>query len=40
MPVIIATKEEVQEYFESDALGQSKLKLLLVDLSSFNKPFM
>ena len=39
MPVIVATKEEVQEYYESDALGQSKLKLLLGDLSSFNKPF-
>jgi hypothetical protein len=37
MPVIIGTKQEVQEYYESDALGQSKLKLLLGDLSSFNK---
>jgi hypothetical protein len=39
MSVIVATKEEVQEYYESDALGQSKLKLLLGDLSSFHKDF-
>jgi hypothetical protein len=39
MPVIVATKEEVQEYYESEALGQSKLKLLLGDLGSFHKEF-
>lgn len=39
MSVIVATKEEIQEYYSSDALGQSKLKLLLGDLSSFNKEF-
>lgn len=39
MPVIVATKQEVQEYYESGALGQSKLKLLLGDLSSFHKEF-
>ena len=39
MPVIVATKEEVQEYYGSDALGQSKLKLLLGDLGSFHKEF-
>jgi hypothetical protein len=39
MSVIVATKEEVQEYYQSDALGQSKLKLLLGDLSSFHKEF-
>jgi hypothetical protein len=39
MPVIVATKEEVQEYYQSDALGQSKLKLLLGDLGSFHKEF-
>jgi len=39
MSVIVATKEEVQEYYESDALGQSKLKLLLGDLGSFHKEF-
>jgi hypothetical protein len=39
MSVIVATKEEVQEYYGSDALGQSKLKLLLGDLSSFHKEF-
>lgn len=37
MSVIIATKEEVQEYYQSSALGQSKLKKLLGDLNSFNK---
>jgi hypothetical protein len=37
MPVILATKEEVKEYYESSALGQSKLKKLLGDLGSFNK---
>jgi hypothetical protein len=37
MSVIVATKEEVQEYYESNALGQSKLKKLLGDLNSFNK---
>lgn len=39
MSVIVASKEEVQKYYESEALGQSKLKLLLGDLSSFNKEF-
>lgn len=39
MSVIVATKEEVQEYYESDALGQSKLKLLLGDLGSFHREF-
>jgi len=39
MSVIVATKEEVQEYYGSDALGQSKLKLLLGDLGSFHKEF-
>lgn len=37
MSVIVATKEEVQEYYGSDALGQSKLKKLLGDLNSFHK---
>lgn len=37
MSVIVATKKEVQEYYESDALGQSKLKKLLGDLNSFHK---
>jgi hypothetical protein len=37
MPVIIATKKEVEEYYQSEALGQSKLKRLLGDLGSFNK---
>ena len=37
MSVIIATKEEVQEYYESSALSQSKLKKLLGDLNSFHK---
>lgn len=37
MSVIIATKEEVQEYYGSNALGQSKLKKLTGDLNSFNK---
>lgn len=37
MPVIIATREEVQEYFQTDALSQSKLKKLLGDLNSFHK---
>jgi hypothetical protein len=37
MSVILATKEQVQEYYQSDALGQSKLKKLLGDVSSFNK---
>jgi hypothetical protein len=39
MSVIVATKEEVQEYYGSDALGQSKLKLLLGDLGSFHREF-
>jgi hypothetical protein len=39
MSVIVATKEEVQEYYQSDALGQSKLKLLLGDIGSFHKEF-
>lgn len=39
MSVIVASKEEVQKYYESEALGQSKLKLLLGDISSFNKEF-
>ena len=39
MSVIISTPEEVQEYFDSKKLGQSKLKLLLGDLASFNKEF-
>lgn len=39
MSVIVATKEEIQEYYGSDALGQSKLKLLLGDLGSFHKEF-
>jgi hypothetical protein len=39
MSVIVATKEEVQEYYGSEALGQSKLKLLLGDLGSFHKEF-
>jgi hypothetical protein len=39
MSVIVATKEEVQEYYESNSLGQSKLKLLLGDLGSFHKEF-
>ena len=39
MSVIVATKEEVLEYYESSALGQSKLKLLLGDLGSFHKEF-
>jgi len=37
MSVIVATKEEVQEYYLSEALGQSKLKRLLGDISSFQK---
>jgi hypothetical protein len=37
MPVIVATKEEIQEYYDSENLGQSKLKRLLGDLNSFNK---
>ena len=37
MSVIVATKEEVLEYYESSALGQSKLKRLLGDLGSFHK---
>jgi hypothetical protein len=37
MPVIVASKEEVIEYYESSALGQSKLKRLLGDLNSFHK---
>jgi hypothetical protein len=37
MSVIVATKEEVQEYYESNSLGQSKLKKLLGDLGSFHK---
>ena len=37
MSVIVATKEEVLEYYESSALGQSKLKRLLGDLNSFHK---
>lgn len=37
MSVIIATKEEMQEYYNSNALGQSKLKKLLGDLNSFHK---
>jgi hypothetical protein len=39
MSVIVATKKETLEYFESSALGQSKLKLLLGDLGSFHKEF-
>ena len=39
MSVIVATKEEVLEYYGSSALGQSKLKLLLGDLGSFHKEF-
>lgn len=39
MSVVVATKEEVQEYYLSEALGQSKLKLLLGDLTQFNKEF-
>lgn len=39
MPVIIASREEIEEYYQSDALGQSKAKLLLGDLSQFNKEF-
>ena len=39
MSIIVASKEEVQKYYETDALSQSKLKLLLGDLSSFNKEF-
>lgn len=39
MSVIIASREEIEEYYQSDALGQSKLKLLLGDLSQFNKEF-
>jgi len=37
MSVIVATKEEVQEYYLSEALSQSKLKRLLGDISSFQK---
>ena len=37
MSVIVASKEEVQEYYESSALSQSKLKKLLGDLNSFHK---
>jgi len=39
MSIIVATKQQVQEYYETDALGQSKLKLLLGDLGSFHKEF-
>lgn len=39
MPVIIANQEEIREYFESSALGQSKLKRLLGDVSFFEKEF-
>jgi hypothetical protein len=39
MSVIVATKKETLEYYESSALGQSKLKLLLGDLGSFHKEF-
>lgn len=37
MSVIIATPQQIQEYHQSEALGQSKLKRLLKDLASFNK---
>ena len=39
MSIIVATKQQVQEYYQTDALGQSKLKLLLGDLGSFHKEF-
>lgn len=39
MAIVIASKEDIQEYYQSDSLGQSKLKLLLGDLSSFHKEF-
>ena len=31
MAIVIASKEDIQEYYQSDSLGQSKLKLLLGD---------
>lgn len=37
MSVIVASEQEVAEYYESSALGQSKLKKLLGDLGSFQK---
>lgn len=37
MSVIVASKKEVLEYYNSEALGQSKLKKLLGDINSFNK---
>jgi hypothetical protein len=37
MPVIVASREEVQKYFDTDCLSQSKLKGLTGDLSQFNK---
>jgi hypothetical protein len=37
MSVSVAKTEEIKEYYQSEALGQSKLKRLLGDLSNFNK---
>lgn len=37
MSVIVASEQEVAEYYGSSALGQSKLKKLLGDLGSFQK---
>lgn len=39
MSVIIATPEEVEQYYLSEDLNQSKLKALLGNLSDFNKEF-
>lgn len=39
MSVIIATPEEVEQYYLSEDLNQSKLKCLLGNLSDFNKEF-
>jgi hypothetical protein len=39
MSVIIATQEEVEQYYQDPGLNQSKLKLLSGNLSDFNKDF-
>lgn len=39
MGIIIASQEAVLEYYNSEALGQSKAKLLLGNLADFNKEF-
>jgi hypothetical protein len=37
MALIIGTEEQIEAYFASDALGQSKLKRLLKDVASFHQ---